>query len=192
MTQESPWVWVALGCHIAARLAYVGYVWVGLTRQQATEWWTRQWGLEGGFTRFRRGAALVMTIDALTFVAVCVAGWGTGPALLPRGAAIVIGVVLVLIGVATKVWAATTLGDKAYYWYNFFTPPEPVVPASTGPYRYLRNPMYTVGYLQTYGLALVTGSVAGLVASVCDQAAILAFYWRVERRHFERATRRPA
>lgn len=183
-------VWLVLACHLAARVAYVGFVWVGLTRQQADGWWTRQWGLAGGFARFRRGASIVMVLDAISFVAVCLVGWGTLPAVLPRAVAVAAGVVLILLGVGTKLWAAATVGDKTYYWYDFFDSAAPVAPAVTGPYRYLTNPMYTVGYLQTYGLALVTGSLAGLVASVCDQAAILVFHWRVERPHFERITRR--
>jgi protein-S-isoprenylcysteine O-methyltransferase Ste14 len=178
--------------HIAARLTYVGYVWVGLTRQQSDSWWTSRRGIEDGFARFRRGASVVMTIDALSFVAMCLGSWGTLPAFLPRVASIAVGVVLVLLGVGTKLWAAATLGGKAYYWYNFFTAAAPVARASTGPYRYLKNPMYTVGYLQTYGLALISGSLAGLIAAVCDQAAILVFHWRVESAHFERNTGRAA
>ena len=185
-------IWAVFAAHLAARLTYVGYVWIGLTRQQSDGWWTRRWGTEGGFGRFRRGAAIIMTIDAVSFVVVCLAGWGTLPALLPRVPAIAIGAVLVLVGVGTKLWAAAAVGDRVYYWNDFFTPTTPVVPVTTGPYRYLSNPMYTVGYLQTYGLALIAGSLAGLVASVCDQAAILLFYWRVERRHFERVTQRAA
>ncbi|HKC46458.1 MAG TPA: PEMT/PEM2 methyltransferase family protein [Gemmatimonadales bacterium] len=185
-------MWAVFAAHIGARLAYVGYVWVGLTRQQSDGWWTRRWGLEPGFARFRRGASLVMTIDAVSFVAVCLVGWGTAPAVLPRAVAIAIGAVLVLLGVGTKLWAAATLGHKAYYWYNFFTPAAPVTRVSTGPYRFLKNPMYTVGYLQTYGCALITGSLAGVVASVCDQVAILVFHWRVESAHFKRMTGRAA
>jgi protein-S-isoprenylcysteine O-methyltransferase Ste14 len=185
-------IWALFAAHIAARLAYVGYVWVGLTRQQNDGWWTRRWGIEDGFARFRRGASLVMTIDAVSYVAACLVSWGTLPVFLPRVASIAIGVVLVLLGVGTKLWAAATLGGKAYYWYNFFTAAAPVARASTGPYRYLKNPMYTVGYLQTYGLALISGSLAGLIASVCDQAAILVFHWRVESAHFERNTGRAA
>ncbi len=185
-------IWAVFAAHIAARLAYVAYVWIGLTRQQSDAWWTRQRGLESGFARFRRGASLVMTIDAVSFVAVCLVGWETHPAIAPRASGVAIGVALVVLGVGTKLWAAATLGDKAYYWYNFFTPGAPMAPASTGPYRYLKNPMYTVGYLQTYGLALITGSLAGLVAAVCDQVAILVFHWRVESAHFERVTRRAA
>jgi protein-S-isoprenylcysteine O-methyltransferase Ste14 len=185
-------IWAVFAAHIAARLAYVGYVWVGLTRQQSDGWWTRRWGSEDGFGKFRRGASLVMTIDAVSFVAACLVGRGTLPAIVPRDAGVAIGVVLVLLGVGTKLWAAATLGNKAYYWYNFFTPAAPVARASAGPYRYLKNPMYTVGYLQTYGLALISGSLPGLIASVCDQAAILLFHWRVESAHFKRVTRRTA
>ena len=183
---------MALGGHLLARGAYVGFIWIGLARQQASSWWTGRWGIEGGFGRFRRGASIVMTIDAVSFVAVCLVDRNTLPGIVPRMPAIVIGALLVLLGVGTKLWAARTLGNKAYYWYNFFTPAVRVAPADTGPYRFVRNPMYTIGYLQTYGFALVTGSRAGLAASLFDQAAILAFHWRVERTHFERATRRTA
>lgn len=181
-------IWAVFAAHLAARFAYVGYVWVGLTRQQSDGWWTRRWGIAGGFARFRRGASIVMTLDATSFVAACLVGWGTLPVIVPRPAGVVLGGMLVLLGVGTKLWAAATLGDKAYYWYNFFTPAAPVVRASAGPYRYLKNPMYTVGYLQTYGLALISGSLTGLIASICDQAAILVFHWRVESAHFKRIT----
>src|SRR5205823_10694441 len=59
-------------------------------------------------------------------------------------------------------------------------------PTIAGPYRWLRNPMYTVGYLQTYGLALLVASLPGLVAAVFSQGAIVAFYRLVERPHYQR------
>src|SRR2546429_551970 len=58
-----------------------------------------------------------------------------------------------------------------------------------GPYRFLRNPMYTVGYLQTYGFALVTRSWPGLAAALIDHVAILLFYQLVEKPHFEKVAR---
>jgi len=92
---------------------------------------------------------------------------------------------LMVVGGLTKFWAAVTLGDRAYYWYNFFTTER--APLNTrGPYRFLKNPMYTVGYLPLYGLALFTMSLPGLVAAVFDQAAILMFHRWVEEPHFER------
>src|SRR5437588_10117553 len=46
--------------------------------------------------------------------------------------------------------------------------------------------MYTVGYLQTYGVALLVASLPGLVAAVFSQGAIVAFYRLVERPHYQR------
>lgn len=179
--------WAALGYAIASRLGYVCYVGVALRREEQSRLFTRRDGPEAGFRRFRRVAARVMTNDGVAFVAACVAGWGTLPTLgIPRAALAAAGVVLVALGVGTKLWARATLGAEAYYWANFFTDAPEVIPARTGPYRVLKNPMYTVGYAHTYGLALVTASVPGLIAALFDQAAILAFHRLVEKPHFDR------
>lgn len=176
------WGWLGLGYAVASRLAYVLYVGVALRRQQ------RSPAADGAaaYRRFRRAASWVMTNDGVAFVAACVLGWHTLPGAWPRGVMAVAGAVLAFVGVATKVWARATLGGDAYYWVNFFLDAPSVAPARTGPYRFLRNPMYTVGYFHTYGLALMTASLPGLFAAAFDQAAILAFYRLVEQPHFDR------
>lgn len=187
-----PLSWIAFGLHFAARAAYVGFVWVALSRQQARGSWTRRWGIEGAFLRFRRIASILMALDGATFVALCFIARPTLPTVVPQVVVVAVGVLLVITGIATKLWAAATLGKKAYYWYNFFAPTRGVARVATGPYLFLENPMYTVGYLQAYGFAFVTGSALGLVASFIDQAAILAFHRSVEKVHLESATRRAA
>jgi protein-S-isoprenylcysteine O-methyltransferase Ste14 len=62
-------------------------------------------------------------------------------------------------------------------------------PANAGPYRFLSNPMYTIGYLQTYGVALIVGSWPGLVAAVFAHVSILLFHFLIEKPHFERLQR---
>lgn len=183
--------WIALAYHLASRLAYVLYVGFALKRQDRTAFLTRRHGAEEGFRRFRRVAAVVMGNDAVSVVVLCLVSAGTLRLDLPRGPAIAVGAILVVVGVATKVWAAATLGD-GYYWRNFFTPGDPIVPKAAGPYRWLRNPMYTVGYLPTYGWALATGSLWGLAAALFDQCAILTFYHLVEKPHFDRHRRAPS
>jgi len=128
----------------------------------------------------------LMANDAVGFAAACVLGWQTLPAEWPRGVMVVSGAVLVIVGIATKVWARATLGGDAYYWADFLVDTPSVIAVRAGPYRFLKNPMYTVGYLHTYGLALVTASLPGIVAAAFDQAAILAFYGLVEKPHFDR------
>ena len=178
-------IWIALSYHLASRLAYVLYVGLTLHRQDRTAYLTRRYGAEAGFRRFRRAATFVMANDAVSFVVLCLVGANTLHVGLPRGLEITVGAALALVGVAMKMWAAATLGD-GYYWHNFFTPADRIVPKAAGPYRWLKNPMYTVGYLPSYGLALATASALGLIAALFDQCAILTFYHLVEKPHFER------
>jgi protein-S-isoprenylcysteine O-methyltransferase Ste14 len=182
-------LWLALGYHVLSRLAYVVGVGVSLTQQKRHQVFTRAHGVEAGFLKFRRLAAIVMNNDALSFVLLCLATRDTLPFTLSTGLQVGIGAALIVLGVGTKVWAARTLGADAYYWRDVFEPPAlPAAPAR-GPYRVLQNPMYTVGYAHAYGFAILTGSGWGLLAAGFDQAAILLFHILVEKPHFSALTR---
>ena len=173
---------------VLSRLAYVVGVGVALVKQDREQVFTRGSGVAEGFARFRRGASWIMNNDAVALVLVCVVTRGTLRAGFSRGALIAAGLACVAVGASVKIWARETLGAKAYYWYNFFdsTPTGPL--AHPGPYRYLDNPMYTVGYLPAYGLALVMASWPGLAAAAFAQAAIGVFHVAVERPHYLRVT----
>ena len=174
---------------ILSRMAYVLYVGGVLRREDRDGRYTRRYGRAEAFRRFRRTAAIVMNHDAFAFVVLCFATRGTWDLPARTAVSIVIGAVLVIIGLATKLWAARTLGSNAYYWHNFFDPEAAIGPVSTGPYRFISSPMYTVGYLPTYGLALIFQSFPGLIAAVFSQAAILTFHFLVENPHFQRLHR---
>lgn len=169
---------------VLSRLAYVLFVGRTLRRQEGA-------GPEA-FRRFRRRAAFVMNHDAFAFILLCVVTRNTWALPLPPAVTLVSGAALALIGLGTKLWAARTLGSDAYYWHNFFVSAAtaaPAAPVTSGPYRFTSNPMYTIGYLQTYGLALILRSFPGIIAAVFSQTAILAFYLLVERPHFRRLHR---
>ena len=182
------WAGLLLGYHLASRLAYVVGVGVALTRQDRHQVFTRRDGVEAGFRRFRRLAAIVMNNDAVSFILLCIVTRSTLHVALPRMVLVATGVIFVLIGVTLKLWAATLVGSANYYWRNFFAPDD-FVAVPSGPYRWFKNPMYTLGYLPTYGLALVLGSWPGLCAAAFDHVGILVFYHWVEKPHFEQITR---
>ena len=174
---------------VLSRLAYVLFVGISLRREEQTGVYTRVYGRSEAFRRFRRTAAIIMNHDAFAFVLLCVVTRNTWHLPVATTITVTVGVILALIGLGTKLWAARTLGGDAYYWHNFFDPDEAIGPVSSGPYRFMASPMYTVGYLQTYGLALITRSLPGLIASAFAQAAILVFHAVVEKPHFERLHR---
>ena len=179
---------LALGYHLASRVAYAGGVGIALARQQRDQVFTRRDGAEAGFRRFRRLAATLMNNDVFSFVLLCVVTRHTIEAGPSPTVLLVSGVLLIVVGGSVKLWAAAQLGVPSYYWHNFFAPDPPRSPRSSGPYRFLKNPMYTVGYLPAYGLALMCGSWLGLLAAAFDQVAILTFYFLVEKPHFELLT----
>jgi len=182
------WGVAAFGYHLASRLAYVVGVGLALIRQDRDQLFTRRDGVEAGFRRFRRMASTVMNNDGVSFVVLCLVTRQTLH--LPPAFLLGAGVPLILLGVSTKLWAAARLGYAAYYWRNFFARGELVAPDPPGPYRYFKNPMYTVGNLHMYGVALVLGSLPGLIAAALDQAAIMTFYRLVEKPHFDALARR--
>lgn len=170
-------------------MAYVLFVGSALRRQERSGVHAEPRARAEAFRRFRRTAAFIMNHEAVVFVVLCLATRDTWQLALPTGITVSVGAILVIVGLGTKLWAARTLGSDAYYWHNFFDPEAAIGPVSSGPYRFISSPMYTIGYLQTYGLALMLRSLPALIASVFAQVAILAFHYRVEKPHFERLHR---
>lgn len=183
---------MALVYHLASRLAYVLWVGAALRRQERQQAFTARDGIAAGFARFRRAARALMNNDGASYVALSLITHDTLALTVPRAVTVAAGMLLLGLGIGVKLWAAATLGGKAYYWHNFFAPPpaEAAAPASSGPYRFLKNPMYTVGNVHLYGLALVLGSAPALAVALFDHMAILVFHRVVEQPHFQRLTRR--
>jgi protein-S-isoprenylcysteine O-methyltransferase Ste14 len=97
---------------------------------------------------------------------------GARPALVAAGGA------LVLLGAGLAVWAARALGRS-------LTPfPRPVTAAElveTGPFSFVRHPIYSGGLLFFCGWSLVAGPVA--LVPTCLLAALWAAKSMVEERH---------
>jgi protein-S-isoprenylcysteine O-methyltransferase Ste14 len=182
---------LAEGWFVLSRLAYVGFVAVSLravSRARSPD------GLRDADARWQRFAARashVMFGDAIAFCALCVVTRGTIPAAGPTWLAPALGGIFLVLGVGTKVWATAHLEKGSFYWRDFFVPHEERVHSASGPYRWLANPMYTVGYAHTYGLALLLASGPGLLGAAFAQVMIVLLATLVERPHVRRFRREP-
>jgi len=178
---------LALAYFVAARLSYVVYVSIELRAQSLRLGLEPRETAEARHVAFHRRVLRLQNIDGIAFAALCVATrttmtvWENWEWAFLAG-----GISLIIIGVATKAWAVRCLGLDSYTWHDFFVPKERFQPCRTGPYRYFTDPMYTLGYLQTYGIALAFGSWYGLAASLFSQASILIVNEQVEKPHFRR------
>jgi protein-S-isoprenylcysteine O-methyltransferase Ste14 len=155
-----------------------------LVQQDRHQTYTRRYGVEEGFQRFKRASTILMVFDTGSFILLNLLTIDTLHLPGPRVAWIVAGAAIGAFGLGIKAWATRILGPRAYYWYNFFEPAEPVKWVPQGPYKYLNNPMYGVGYAQTYGLGLMCASLYGLIGALFMQITIFVFNEMVEKPHF--------
>lgn len=177
---------VALAYFGLARLSYVIYVSIELRAQSARLGLEPRGTAEARHAKFHRIALRLQNVDGIAFGALCVAASRTMPWAGLEWAFIAAGAVLTIAGFGVKAWAVRCLGLDSYTWHDFFVPKENFVPCRTGPYRWFSDPMYTLGYLQAYGIALMCGSWHGLAAAIFAHASILLVNEFVEKPHFRR------
>jgi hypothetical protein len=98
------------------------------------------------------------------------------------------GTVFCAIGIIVKVWATVVVGVDVYYYRDMFLG-RPVSPfVGGGPYRFFRNPMYGVGQLHAYGVAiLMSRSWSGVFAAALCHSLIYVFYFTAELPFIRRA-----
>ena len=152
-------------------------------------------GDERGFLRHEGWMAFLFCHNALSIGLACSAtgtspfegGLSTTGWLRLGGAA-----ALVALGLGAKLWATLLVGRDAYYYRDLFLGLPPGGLVARGPYRWFRDPMYTVGHLQAYGLALYYGSGWGLLAVAANQGLVLLFNALVEQPHVTNAAGSPA
>lgn len=108
-------------------------------------------------------------------------GW-LGARWLPRTwTAYEVGVTLVALGLVFAVWARIMLAGN---WSGSVTIKEHHNIVQTGPYRFIRHPIYTGLVVAIFGSALARGEWRGLVALAI---ALVALWrkWRLEERWLE-------
>lgn len=179
-----PRLWWAIAFFGLATLVHYVLLF-GLFARGPRESWAqalvRRYGEEGGFARGEALLALVFCLNGLSTGYICsVTG---GLELVPRPLTLALGVVLCAFGLTVKVWATRIVSLDTYYYRDMFLGRPVGEFKAEGPYRVFQNPMYGVGHLHAYGLALVAGSLPGLLAVAFNQACIWAFYFLVEAPH---------
>ena len=98
----------------------------------------------------------------------------------------VITATLFIIGFIVKIWAAKVVSIDIYYWKDMFLGRKISKFVVTGPYKYISNPMYGVGQLQAYAIAVWYGSAYGLIAAALNQSLIFLFYYLIEKKFIGR------
>eukprot|EP00092_Neocalanus_flemingeri_P095620 GFUD01121657.1.p1 GENE.GFUD01121657.1~~GFUD01121657.1.p1 ORF type:complete len:337 (+),score=53.32 GFUD01121657.1:142-1152(+) len=91
------------------------------------------------------------------------------------------GILLVVLGIGSKMGAIYGTGYNTYYWYDMVTDIPNAYFVEVGIYKFIGSPTYTLGRGTSFGAALHFRSVPMLVAGVVDLVLINLFNKFVEQ-----------
>ncbi|MDR6563718.1 MULTISPECIES: methyltransferase [unclassified Arcicella] len=126
-----------------------------------------------GFLFFHNSVALTFMSQTTSYNIF----WATIPELI----ILILSGILFIVGMVVKIWSAYVVGTPIYYWKDMFLGRKVCEFVETGPYKYLTNPMYGIGQIQVYAVAIYYGSTHGLLFGVINQALVFVFYFLVEK-----------
>ncbi len=102
-------------------------------------------------------------------------------AFIPYELLIVIVGIIFITGYIVKIWSAKVVGIDIYFWKDMFLGRKICEFVCCGPYKYLSNPMYGIGQIQGYAIAILNGSIPGLIAVFINQCLVFSFYFTMEK-----------
>jgi hypothetical protein len=172
----------ALAHFLASTVVYLGFIWVVLPEKGMRLRMIRALGEQRAYLCYEGFLAFAFFHNgvALSLITRNSAGsgfWGSVPQLLIMA----VFLALFVTGLGVKVWSAYAVGIPIYYWKDMFVGRMLGEFVVTGPYRYLRNPMYGLGQAQVYAMAIYWNSLYGIIFGAINQLLVYLFYFTVER-----------
>ncbi|MBY0433484.1 MAG: phosphatidylethanolamine N-methyltransferase family protein [Cyclobacteriaceae bacterium] len=163
-------------------LFYIGLIFLVLPQQGLRLKWIAAVGEEQAYLQyegilafafFHNGVSLGFISESSKHSAF----WGDFPPLIVMSLV----VILFLTGFVVKLWSAWLVGIPIYYWKDMFLDKKISDFVEAGPYKFLNNPMYGVGQVQVYAIAIYYNSIYGLAFGALNQLLVFFFYFKVEK-----------
>ena len=178
---------IAIPFFLVSSVAYLGFLYTVLRRDGLRHWFIRKFGEEKGFTRYQGilGFLFFMNGASISFLACAYQELHDIPEPI-EGVFRVAGVIFIIVGFGIKIWATKVVSVDIYYWRDMFLGRKIKDFVVAGPYKYVSNPMYGLGHLQTYGIAIFYMSHIGLLAAVANQLLVFSFYFLEEKKFINR------
>jgi protein-S-isoprenylcysteine O-methyltransferase Ste14 len=166
--------------------AYIAFLYVVLPKQGWRLWLIREFGPEEGFLTYEAILSFLFFINGTSIGYISAAFEKTIPFTIDEDIIQPFAIALFMIGWGIKIWAAKVVGVDIYYWKDMFYGKKISDFVEEGPYKFINNPMYGLGQLQTYATAVWYLSWPGLIAAVINQLAVFSFYHFQEKKFIKR------
>lgn len=93
--------------------------------------------------------------------------------------------IIIFVSKVIKLLATVQLGIDGYYWKDLFLRKRTTHFQSGGIYKYFKNPMYGIGNISIYGLALLYGSPLIFMIGIFYHFGLYIFYRFIEKPHMQ-------
>jgi len=172
---------------LVSEVLYLGFIFLVLSEHGYRHWFIKRWGnQEEGYLSFEAVLGILFFHNTASLGFIAATTHGSLFNFVDREILQIILIVMILAGFFIKIWSAKVVSIDIYYWKDMFLGKKITEFVETGPYKFLSNPMYGIGQLQAYALAIWYGSEIGLLAALINQVLIFSFYFTVEKKFIKR------
>lgn len=172
---------------IISEISYVGFIMIILSENGLRQFFISKWKNENdAYLAFEAILGFLFFHNAVGIGYIASSTPGNFSDFISKELLFVIVPVMFLAGFLVKLAAADVVSVEIYYWKDMFLGRKISDFVVSGPYKYISNPMYGIGQLQAYAIALWYGSVIGLTAALVNQLLIFSFYFFIERKFIKR------
>jgi len=178
---------LALAYFILSEILYIGFIYGVLPENGCRHWFIKKWGGEDrGYLAFEAILGFLFFNNAASIAYIASSTPGNIFDFLPGGFLLAIVIAMFGFGFTVKILAAKAASVDIYYWKDMFVGKKICEFVITGPYKYFNNPMYGVGQLQAYAVAIWYGSALGLFAVLLNQCLVFSFFFLEEKKFIKR------
>jgi protein-S-isoprenylcysteine O-methyltransferase Ste14 len=178
---------LAVSYFLISEALYIGFITLVLSKNGLRHWFIRKWsGEHRGYLAYEAALGFIFFHNASSIGYIVSSTQGNYPYLIHKELLHIILAIMVVFGFLVKIWSARAVSIDIYYWKDMFLGRRICNFVETGPYKYFNNPMYGVGQIQAYALAVWYGSMPGLIAVSLNQLLVFSFYFMVEKKFIER------
>ncbi|MEW6617378.1 MAG: methyltransferase [Patescibacteria group bacterium] len=178
---------LALIYFLVAEILYIGFIYLVLPENGCRHWFIKKWGSEEkGYLAFEAILGFLFLNNVISIAYITSSTSGDVFDFFPRGILFVIVLIMSSVGLITKILSAKVASIDIYYWKDMFLGRKIRDFIVMGPYKYFSNPMYGIGQLQSYAIALWYGSIPGLCVAALNQCLVFSFFFLEEKKFIKK------
>jgi protein-S-isoprenylcysteine O-methyltransferase Ste14 len=172
---------------ILSEVFYLSFITIVLSKNGLRHWFIRRWGNENeGYFAYEAILGFLFFHNGVSIGYIASSSQGSLFHFIPKDFLFIIVAIMFITGFIIKIWAAKVVKIEIYYWKDMFLGKKIFDFVVAGPYKYFDNPMYGIGQLQAYAIAMWYGSKYGLIAAFLNQFLIFLFFYLVEKKFIKR------